>query len=97
MITNASGQATITLTVGYTSGSIRLGVITDTRAEFVLSALPDRDGARLVEVSGNNQEGTPGKELPEPLVVQLEDQYGNPIRASPLCLPGWWVMESSWT
>jgi hypothetical protein len=84
MITNANGQATTTLTVGHTSGSIRLGVITDTLAEFVLSALPDRDSAHLVEVSGNNQEGTPGKELPEPLVVQLEDQYGNPIESEPV-------------
>jgi hypothetical protein len=79
MITNANGQATTTLTVGHTSGSIRLGVITDTLAEFVLSALPDRASERLVEVSGNNQVAAPGEELEEPLVVRLEDQFGNPI------------------
>jgi hypothetical protein len=84
MLTNANGQATTTLTVGHTSGSIQLGVITDTRAEFVLSALPDRANERLVEVSGNNQMGRPGEELPKPLVVQLEDQYGNPIESEPV-------------
>jgi len=79
MLTNARGQATTTLTVGHTSGSIQLVVITDTLAEFVLSALPDRDSAHLVEVSGNNQVAAPGEELEEPLVVRLEDQFGNPI------------------
>ena len=85
MLTNANGQATTTLTVGHTSGLIEL--IVDAGAEtesFVVSTLPDRDSAGLVEVSGNNQEGTPGKELPEPLVVQLEDQYGNPIESEPV-------------
>ena len=70
MNTNADGQATTTLTVGHTSGLIELVVVAGAETErFVLSALPDRDSAGLVEVSGNNQEGTPGKELPEPLVV----------------------------
>jgi DNA-binding beta-propeller fold protein YncE len=59
-------------------------VITDTLAEFVLSALPDRDSAHLVEVSGNNQVAAPGEELEEPLVVRLEDQFGNPIESEPV-------------
>lgn len=38
-----------------------------------------RDTARVVEVSGNNQMATPGQELPVPLVVKMEDEFGNPI------------------
>ena len=85
MITNANGQATTTLTVGYTSGLIELVVFAGAEAEgFVVSALPDPDSAHLVEVSGNNQMGRPGEELSDPLVVQLEDQYGNPIESEPV-------------
>ncbi len=34
---------------------------------------------RLIRVSGNNQSALPGEELPAPLVVRLEDQFGEPI------------------
>ena len=34
---------------------------------------------RLIEVSGNNQLAEPGQVLPLPLVVRLEDQFGNPL------------------
>ena len=34
---------------------------------------------RLIEVSGNNQPGQPGEVLPNPFVVQLVDQFGQPI------------------
>jgi parallel beta-helix repeat protein len=33
----------------------------------------------LVPVAGNNQRVQPGDVLPEPLVVRLEDQFGNPV------------------
>ena len=33
----------------------------------------------LVPVAGNNQRAQPGEVLPEPLVVRLEDQFGNPV------------------
>jgi parallel beta-helix repeat protein len=33
----------------------------------------------LVRVSGNNQHVQPGDTIPEPLVVRLEDQFGNPV------------------
>jgi hypothetical protein len=38
--------------------------------------IPDRATARLLVVSGDNQRGIPGAELPKPLVVRLEDQFG---------------------
>jgi YVTN family beta-propeller protein len=34
---------------------------------------------RLIQVSGNNQTGRPGEVLPEPFVVRVEDQFGQPI------------------
>lgn len=33
----------------------------------------------LVPVAGNNQRAQPGDVLPEPLVVRLEEQFGNPV------------------
>ena len=34
----------------------------------------------LAKVSGDDQEGTPGAELANPLVVEVTDQYGNPLQ-----------------
>jgi hypothetical protein len=45
---------------------------------FGATAVADRDTARLIPVNGNNQRGLPGDIL-EPLVVRLEDQFGNPL------------------
>jgi hypothetical protein len=39
---------------------------------------------RLIQVSGNNQNGRPGERLPVPLVVRLEDQFGHPIVGEPI-------------
>ncbi len=35
--------------------------------------------AGLVIISGNDQQGTPGAALPNPLIVEVKDQYGNPL------------------
>ena len=35
--------------------------------------------ARLMIISGNDQPGTPGAALPNPLIVEVRDQYGNPL------------------
>ncbi|MBI3329121.1 MAG: hypothetical protein HYZ81_20755 [Nitrospinae bacterium] len=51
----------------------------DTKA-FSFSAT----GPRLLQVSGNNQVVRPGEVLPDPLVVRLEDQFGNPIVGEPI-------------
>ncbi len=83
--TDAAGQATVFLTVGHTSGEIEVDVqMLDDEASTTVTLLaqPDLDSVRQVEVSGNNQTGEPGQELPEPLVVRLEDQFGNPIPES---------------
>ena len=35
--------------------------------------------AGLAIISGNDQQGTPGAMLPNPLIVEVRDQYGNPL------------------
>jgi hypothetical protein len=47
----------------------------------VVFAATARDATKvfLLSVSGNNQRVQPGEELPEPLVVRLEDQFQNPV------------------
>ena len=41
-------------------------------------------GPRLLRIAGNNQSALPGQELPTPLVVRLEDQFGVPVVGEPL-------------
>ncbi len=43
------------------------------------SLSPPSFAGRLIRVSGNNQSALPGQELPAPLVVRLEDQFGEPV------------------
>lgn len=45
---------------------------------FALSATPGEPSSFEI-VSGNNQTGTVGKPLPDPLVVKIRDQNGNPV------------------
>jgi sugar lactone lactonase YvrE len=53
-----------------------------TLAPAVLAPRPPAAG--LVKVSGDNQIGVPGAELPEPLVVRLLDQFGTPVAGQPV-------------
>lgn len=39
---------------------------------------------KLVKVSGDNQEESPGSDLADPLVVEVRDQYGNPLQDIPV-------------
>ena len=39
---------------------------------------------KLVKVSGDNQEEPPGSDLADPLVVEVRDQYGNPLQDVPV-------------
>ena len=53
------------------------------QVEFVLEA--DRSEStlprphKLVKISGDNQQGEPGSSLATPLIVEVRDQYGNPL------------------
>ncbi len=81
-ITNASGDADITVTSGAIVGPIS---ITATRADeptatatFSLTANPPPNNA-LIIVSGNAQSGVIGSPANTPLVVVLRDGFGNAV------------------
>jgi sugar lactone lactonase YvrE len=86
--TDTTGQASTILTITE-AGAIRVEASVAGEA-LILSAAGKRDEepgegqARLSIVSGNNQGGAPGAVLPEPLVVRLEDQFGNPLPEVPV-------------
>jgi hypothetical protein len=79
--TDASGNASTNVTLGNTSGNVVVtasvaGVTTP--ATFHLTATSDV-AASVVIVSGNNQSATAGLALTDPLVVRVNDQYGNAV------------------
>ena len=37
---------------------------------------------KLVKISGDNQQGMPGAELVNPLIVEVIDQYGDPLQGA---------------
>ncbi|MFC2133192.1 linear amide C-N hydrolase [Bacteroidota bacterium] len=43
----------------------------------VTSSMPVRETIEII--SGNNQTGTGGEELDEPVIIKISDQYGNPL------------------
>jgi hypothetical protein len=84
--TGTDGRAATVVTVGTTAGVNRVEARAVGLAPVIFTATgnADRATARLIQVSGNNQVGNPGEELPEPLVVRLEDQFRNPVSAEPV-------------
>lgn len=83
-MTDANGQLMMTLTTGQTAGLIQLiALVGDLGAIgtflFEIASVGSRDNAVLMEVSGNAQVSAPGQTLEEPLLVRIEDQFGNPI------------------
>lgn len=82
VLTNAQGQAAVRLLIGNRAGTMTVMATASAleAVSFTVSGQPDRQTARLITVSGNNQNSQQGDELPLPLVVRLEDQFQNPIR-----------------
>jgi PKD repeat protein len=88
--TDANGQADTRMALGTTIGTQtgRARVVIDGDAEapkatftaIVLSE--DADG--MAAVSGDDQSGPAGSTLPLPLVVQVTDEFGNPIANVPV-------------
>jgi sugar lactone lactonase YvrE len=79
--TNAAGQAATSLILGTKAGDNLVLARTQGLSPVVFTATgqADRGSARLIEVDGNNQACEPGQVLPNPLVVRLADQFGNPL------------------
>jgi len=77
--TAMDGTASVTFSLGQKMGPVMLtaqaGAVS---AAFTATATPDQL-AKLVVAAGDNQTGTADEALPMPLVVNAQDQYGNPI------------------
>lgn len=77
--TDSTGTATMTYTVPTKAQSITItpssGSLT---GKFSDKSIPGA-AASIKVISGNNQSGTAGTQLPNPLVAGVKDQYGNPV------------------
>ena len=80
MDTNYDGRAESTLTLGQRpeTNTVRVSVEGVAKPEIFTS-----EGVRVARelsiISGNNQEGYPGETLPNPLVVEVKDQFDEPL------------------
>lgn len=77
--TDSTGTATMTYTVPTKAESITItpssGSLTGNFPEKSVAGA----AASISVISGNNQSGTAGTQLPNPLVTGVKDQYGNPV------------------
>ncbi|MBA3443755.1 MAG: Ig-like domain-containing protein [Gemmatimonadales bacterium] len=80
--TGANGQASVTRTLGNTAGEqstlATAGNLAGSPVTFIHTATAG-SATGVLKVSGDNQSGSPGTELRQPLVVQVLDASGNPI------------------
>ena len=81
--TDANGQAASTLTLGSDPGtnSVEVSVEGVSRTEVfsVEANLPPPVPTVLEDISGNGQEGVTGEVLANPFVVEVRDQYDDPM------------------
>ena len=78
--TDANGQAQVTATANTIAGSYQVQVTSGslTGVQFSLTNNPAAPAALQI-VSGNNQNTTVNTTFGSPLVVEVRDQYGNPV------------------
>jgi hypothetical protein len=79
--TDGSGNAQTSITLSTVSGTDTVTAFADSitsAVNFIVTATPGAPAA-LVVVSGGNQTATAGSTLINGLVVQVQDQYGNPV------------------
>lgn len=80
-VTGASGQASVTWTLGPAAGGQRVSATIPGVAPAIFDATGTPAApALVVVVSGNNQSAPPGAPLPDSLVVRVTDQYENPVK-----------------
>ena len=86
--TDANGRAESTFTFGTDPGTVTIeasveGIVQP--ATFNAEAtLPPPTPTSLSIISGGNQEGLTGEPLANPFIVQVHDQYGNPMAGVPV-------------
>ena len=83
VMTNANGQAETTLTLGAGAGTNTVEAsiegITETATFNAEASLPPPKPTVLSIVSGGDQNGTTGEALTDPFVVEVRDQYDDPM------------------
>lgn len=65
-------------TAGEVSVSAKISTLPGSEVFFTLQAIPNPP-FQISEFSGNNQVGTAGFALPQPFVVLVQDEFGNPV------------------
>lgn len=86
--TDSDGKASVTWTLGDSAGTnnnvVRVNVpLTGAPIYFTASALPEAPTIMTI-LSGDNQSGYAGEELPQPLVVRVSDRLGNGREGQPV-------------
>ncbi len=83
--TNTGGVASATIAIGSSVETIIIEATNNqlkgSPLEFIIYPQPDQ-AAEMIIVRGNNQKGTIGHILPDPLMVKVVDQFGNPVSAT---------------
>ena len=79
--TDANGRAESTLTLGTTSGTLTIEAYAEDISQGVVFTV---DGytpiaTTLVKISGDDLYGSPGETLPDPFIVEVQDQYNIPM------------------
>ena len=80
--TDESGRAASTLTLGSDPGRNTVAATVPELGPVIFSATAPAIPTRLAKVSGDEQEGPAGTVLSQPLVVEVRDQAGNPLRGA---------------
>ncbi len=87
-ITDPDGQAESTLTLGTNPGTVTVEAsvegISQTEVLNAEATLPPPIPTSLSIISGDNQKGLTGEPLTAPFIVQVHDQYGNPMAGVPV-------------
>ena len=88
VMTDANGRAESTLTFGTEPGTVTIEVtvegISQTEIFNAEATLPPPTPTNLSIMSGDNQKGLTGEPLTNPFIVQVHDQYGNPMAGVPV-------------
>ena len=86
--TGANGQAESTLTLGNDPGTntvqVSIKEIDETVTFNAEATLPPPIPTSLSIISGGNQKGFTGEPLPNPFIVQVHDQYDDPLEGVPV-------------
>ncbi|MDZ7340489.1 MAG: GDSL-type esterase/lipase family protein [candidate division KSB1 bacterium] len=75
-VTNTSGRAHAIVTLGKMPGLVKIKASSPNFSDYAIftaTTLTDKLPGTIAIVSGNNQSGLPGQQLPQPLVVEVKD------------------------